>query len=408
MVLQGVGNTASDGFSDSPAPSDTDPYASSSSSPSTSSSSARRFDDSQLRKPAPIIGTLMGYNAHSSRRAAEQLIWFVEQKVRRPLTPEEAQAFASHSYDASMVKYRFALFGTAVGAWKFYKTTPQNRFPFVTLDEQRVERVLSSFLRGVSPQQLRRTAYGFRLMTWLCVGNLIARGVGFVVAQPIVARNAAQDPRLARFGVDLVAAQGGRAPGRPVQRNPDGTPVLPPHAGAPRWPAPRRAPAPTPAATSDDGMSPSTSGDDWSSSGYGNDSTLEQQQQPRPRPPIRSPQPLRPQSRQQQEEDDMSPTGGLFEEEVQSQARPGESTWDRLRRGESSAPGQRPPPSRRPEVPRRGPVPQSGEGGLGDSFTFAESEEERRRAQEQAQREFDARIERERQGRDFGGEERRW
>jgi hypothetical protein len=47
----------------------------------------------------------------------------------------------------------------------------------------------------------------------------------------------------------------------------------------------------------------------------------------------------------------------------------------------------------------------------GDSFAFSKTEEERTYAKEEAQKEFDARVERERRGGDFskgGGDQKRW
>jgi hypothetical protein len=44
---------------------------------------------------------------------------------------------------------------------------------------------------------------------------------------------------------------------------------------------------------------------------------------------------------------------------------------------------------------------------VGDSYSFSNSDEERQLAKTEAQKEFDARIERERQGRDFDDRGRR-
>ena len=113
--------------------------------------------------------------------------------------------------------------------------------------------------------------------------------------------------------------------------------------------------------------------DAWGSSGF----------------PLESPTANPPQPRRQQNSDDeASPTGGLFNDEVQSRSKPGESAWERLRRGGV-------PPMQQQQPPRR---EQRDEG-----FGFREEGAER----ERAQREFDARIDREKQGRDFD-EERRW
>lgn len=67
------------------------------------------------------------------------------------------------------------------------------------------------------------------------------------------------------------------------------------------------------------------------------------------------------------------------------------------------------PPIQRPPQPGRPPRrAQREDSTLGDSFTFAGSDEERQRAQVQAQREFDERIEKERQGKDFNDEGKKW
>jgi hypothetical protein len=124
-------------------------------------------------------------------------------------------------------------------------------------------------------------------------------------------------------------------------------------------------------------------------------------------PPRRAP----PASSSPFDDDDASPTGGMFQDEVnsnsaQQQSRPGESTWDRLRRGAPAPQQQRAQPPRRPEPERR----EQREGStLGDSYTFVEGDEERKMARERAQQEFDERIERERQGRDFTSDEnKKW
>ncbi len=94
------------------------------------------------------------------------------------------------------------------------------------------------------------------------------------------------------------------------------------------------------------------------------------------------------------------------------------SAWDRLRRGEKPAPvpqksgGKHPTKqsawSRQQDETQR----EQKEGStMGDSFAFSKSEEERNYAKEEAQKEFDARVERERRGGDFsqgGGDQRRW
>jgi hypothetical protein len=94
-------------------------------------------------------------------------------------------------------------------------------------------------------------------------------------------------------------------------------------------------------------------------------------------------------------------SGGSAWDRIRNQAGQSESAWDRVRRQSG--------PSEQPSTPKvwqsRSNVP------LTDSFTFDEREEDRQLAKAEAQKEFDARVERERQGKDFNdsrGSSGRW
>lgn len=88
----------------------------------------------------------------------------------------------------------------------------------------------------------------------------------------------------------------------------------------------------------------------------------------------------------------------------------GGSAWERLRQ-QASQNASTTPSSRQPQTRVQG---EQREGStLGDSFSFSESDEERQLARSEAQREFDARMDREREGKDFSddsnrGGRRRW
>jgi hypothetical protein len=91
--------------------------------------------------------------------------------------------------------------------------------------------------------------------------------------------------------------------------------------------------------------------------------------------------------------DDMSPTSGGSDSPF-----PQESAWDRIRReaasGQSQSPSTPGYSAEKRQTPRQESAP-------GDSFTFSATDEERQLAKQDAQKDFDARVERERQGRDF-------
>jgi len=150
----------------------------------------------------------------------------------------------------------------------------------------------------------------------------------------------------------------------------------------------------------------------------GNTSGATKQTRPWPAKPVPSQIPTQETSSQPFDAwDDASPTGGQGVSADTSQTQPSRSSgsaWDRLRRGE------KPPPP----VPRQqsGPSPFSNAENetqrerrkgstLDDSFTFSKADEERSYAKGEAQKEFDARIEREREGGDFSsgnGDQKRW
>ncbi|KEQ89264.1 hypothetical protein M438DRAFT_341056 [Aureobasidium pullulans EXF-150] len=74
------------------------------------------------------------------------------------------------------------------------------------------------------------------------------------------------------------------------------------------------------------------------------------------------------------------------------------STWDRIRQESATSKGSpRQSPTNTPQVKNE----QQEGSTLGDSFSFSSSDEERQLAKIEAQKEFDARVERERQGGDF-------
>lgn len=279
--------------------------------------------------------------------------------------------------------------------------------------------------------QVGRHAWRFSL--YLLVAGQMGSIIGQLIAQPLAAVNTSKDPKLEQFGNELKAAAAVEqtrtsAQGREIQdRKKEFERQTRDRSGMGPSPQARWGNQP-PVQTGDDDMSPTAGNEAWgtqpsasgswdSFSSQADQNVPQQSQSPPPgearnrrAPPNRAP----PASSSAFDDDDASPTGGLFQDEVnntsqaQQQSRPGESTWDRLRRGGAPIPGQRPPQqqSRRAEPERR---EQRESSTLGDSFTFVEGDEERKRERERAQREFDERLERERQGRDFASDEnKRW
>jgi hypothetical protein len=408
MVLEDVENTAPESFADNPYPSSKDPYASS------SPASGVRFDASAYPQPLPVLGFFMGFSESAVRLKAEHTLKFAERKVGRQLYPEESQALAYHIYQLEQTKSYFAATGAAAGTWRWYNTWDKMRYPFYQPKVEDINPNKFAFVRGPMAQFARHT---WRFSLYVLVAGQMGNVIGQLLAQPLAAINTSNDPKLEQFGKELKAAshtEGQRTAeqGREIQqrrrefqeqvRNRDG--------GGPSPQARWGKQAPRNEATGDD-MSPTAGNESWGTTTTGTESwETFSNDSAQPAPSRQSAQ-----SSTLPFDDDASPTGGLFQDEVSnprrqpdSQARPGESSWDRLRRGAAPAPLQRPQQSQSQRaVPERR---EQREGStLGDSYQFVEGDEERNRERLRAQEEFDARLEKERRGGDFNSDEgKRW
>jgi hypothetical protein len=421
MVLQDVNESAPDSFSDNPYPDQTDPYASS------SSPSGTRFDSSSLPQPLPIIGTFMGFSESAVRYKTETTIKFAERKVGRQLDSQEAQALAFHIYQLEQTKSYFAATGASMGAYRAYATMDKMRYPFYQPKIEAIDRNKFGPIKGPMAHLAR---HSWRFSLYIVVAGQMGQIIGQLIAQPLAAVNTSKDPKLQQFGNELKAAAAVEqtrtaAQGREIQDR---------RKEFERQTKDRSGMGPSPQAqwgkqsqvqVEEDDSSPTAGNEPWGTqpSAQGSwDSFSSQGEQTAPQrsqgspsrvpwdrqaPSTRSPRasPL------PSDDDDASPTGGMFQDEVssnshaQQQSRSGESTWDRLRRGGAPVPGQRPPQSSRREPERK---EQHESSTLGDSYTFVADDEERKREREHAQQEFDARLERERQGKDFSEDGKRW
>lgn len=428
MVLEDVDNNAPEGFGDNPYPSSSDPYASTS-----SRSGAARFDASTLPQPLPVLGTFIGFSQSAVRFKVENTLAFAERKIGRQLNSEEAQALAYHIYKLEQTKSYFAATGAAAGVYQWYSTWDKMRYPFYQPKVEDINPNKFGPIRGPMAQFARHT---WRFTLYALVAGQMGNIIGQLLAQPVAAMGTANDPKLEQFGVELKAASqadgqktaqtgrdiearrrefqdqvrnrsgGGPSPqpswGRPLprSRNEDAVDDMSPTAGNDAW-------------ASDAG----SSGQSWEAFSSESSQPTSQRQQSRlsteqgSRRSTSSKQPTQSSSLPFDDDNDASPTGGLFQNEVNSgQSRPasGESAWDRLRRGEAPVPSQRQSPQDRYRRAQSEIKEQREESSFGGSYTFVEGDEERKRERERAQQDFDARIERERQGRDFSDEGKRW
>ncbi|KAF1364909.1 hypothetical protein EJ07DRAFT_151334 [Lizonia empirigonia] len=405
MVLEDIENTAPDSFSDNPSPSDNDPYA----SPSSSSlASGERFDASTMPRPIALIGPFIGFSERALRFKADTTLKFAEKKLGRTLHAEEAQALAFHIYKLEKSKSYYAAAGAAGGAYRWYATMNTYQYPFYKPKIESIDVNKFGPIKGPAANLARQT---WRFGLYALVAGQMGNIIGQLIAQPIAAYETSVDPKLEQFGAEIKAASGrdGRANeqrGRMIEER------------RKEFEARRRQEG-----GDEDNMSPTAGNEAWgsspSSSSWG-DFAIEEQPRPQPeRQPAasadsrfrrQSPSHSRPSPPTSSSpfDDDASPTGGLFQSEATTpdpqSSRPGESSWDRLRRG--AGPSASPGASQQERIQRfASPRQRSAEGPSGstggDDFSFGEGRAERDREQEQAQGEFDEQLEKERQGGDF-------
>ncbi|ORY13692.1 hypothetical protein BCR34DRAFT_254852 [Clohesyomyces aquaticus] len=395
MVLQDL-DPPPDSFSDDGSPP---------SNESASSTAVPRFIPSELPKPFPLPTPFLAFSERSTYWKTEMTLNYAQKRVGRPLAPEESQALAQHIYKMEQRKSYAAVTGVFLGTYKWYTTMATSRYPFYQPRPEDVNPNKFLTIKGPMATTARHSA---RFLCYYIVGGQMGKIIGQTFAQPLAAKDSGDDPRLVQFGKDLkvqiekdrqtVTPNARQGAERAHREGWDGNRDVPPHAGTPRPFGQRRPPPPPPPA--DDDMSPTAGNDPWTSEpdfGFPEESKeVVQPSRPARQQPTRTARPPR-----APYDEDVSPTGGRFQDEVQSQNKPGESAWERLRRGQ----GQNHPPQK---VQRDGQREGQREGStLGDSWAFAESDEERRRAQQRSQKEFDDRLERERQGKDYN-DEKRW
>jgi hypothetical protein len=434
MVLQDIENQAPDSFTENPSPSDNDPYASPS---SPSLASGERYDASNMPRPIPIIGPFIGFSERALRFKADTTLKFAEKKLGRTLHPEEAQALAFHIYKLEKSKSYYAAGGAAAGVYRWYATMNTYQYPFYKPKIESIDPNKFGPIKGPAANLARQS---WRFGLYALVAGQMGNIIGQLIAQPIAAYETSVDPKLEQFGAEIKAASGrderaNNERGRMIEerrkefearRRQEGTGGMTPPYGA-RGQERRQAP---PIAGDDDDMSPTAGNEAWgsstSSSSWG-DFANEEQPKPQPeqqstdvrarrQPPYQHTQP-QPSSQSSPFDDDASPTGGLFQSETtipstqQPSSRPGESSWDRLRRGAGAPSNQG--ASQQERIQRFASSRQSDRGAegstVGDNFTFVEGKDARDAERERAQREFDERLERERRGGDFNeGSGKRW
>jgi hypothetical protein len=400
MVLENISTSAD--FTDDGGPtSDNDPY-------SSSSPQSYSIDGTKFPKPIPIVGRLLGFNEKRFSLALQAKIAGMSQQLNRPLSNDEANAIAYWTAkQISIFSYATPLAWAAAG-WRWKNTASSFRFPFYqpnmeTLDTSVFPTKRFAWIKG---------HFAFRLWSAMRLGAYIAVAVPIAQALlgsycvSVAAVGQMADNRLKPMMDELRKQAEEKRGGLPKQSGAIG----------------QQQRLPVPVETQADDASP-TGGMLWEEPVKADvmNNTISSAQAPSSRPQWTSSKPLSNQTTSTSSTegkpfdlfDDASPTGGQ-EEAVNTPSAAQGSAWERLRRGERPNPGPSNTGSSQSSWKRQQTMIQKEQtpgSNSGDSFAFSKSEEERNYAKEEAQKEFDARVERERRGGDFsqdGGNQKRW
>lgn len=426
MVLDETSDKpANDSLYDSAPPSDDDPYASSN-SPMTVQ---YHIDSSAFPKPFPIINPLLAYNPKSFEKVFQAKLKQSADILRRSPTQDEAQALAYWTARQLSIISLGGPIGILGGAWRAYSAAPTFRFPFWQPNLETFNSMRFGPIRGNRAVLAWHSA---RLVAYACGGNVIASILFGSYAMSVTAVGEVTDPRLKNY-VSEIRNQARRSQGQlsgALGKGPQHQSSQEGQAGAP---ANNRGgvddASPTGGAYNNDFVH-----DFEATTREGGFQSSEQTTSASFNSTMRKPQPNQlPRTAPIQEPqsqsfdpfgDDASPTDGQGLTGDTSAPKPQGSAWDKLRQGATTAPAGKTSSTwpngraqqqsgqsawaRQQEATQR----EQREGSTtGDAFSFSKTEQERSFAKDEAQKEFDARVERERRGGDFSGgsgDQKRW
>ncbi|KAI4193710.1 MAG: hypothetical protein LQ346_003852 [Caloplaca aetnensis] len=404
------------------------------------------IDRDQLPKPLPILGPLFGYSEPKMTEVAAQRIQYYVSMVGRPTTRQESEAVMFHTFKAMAISSYGGPIALGAGLWRAYRTRESYRIPFYGpmkdangwFNGERLRIMGNEFpmtpSRRAGIHFIRGTLYGS--LSYI-VGSLFIASYSTTVA--VVGEM--RDPRLKalvqakrmeeRKGTQqreqVETKPGPRDPGLQMGQVGATGPV-----GGARQPQDPMGQGNVTAAElwkrhrkgigAQDDASPSADTDFFggdvdsqggSNTGLMSDSQMRAQEARQQASPSESPTESRASTfRVEKVERQPSSFGDDFDDDAsptrQSNAGDGQggNAWDRIRR----------------QAQQQASEQKSGGGGweairkqqevgstAGDSFTFSSAAQERQLAKHEAQKEFDARVERERQGGGFNEDTgRKW
>ncbi|MCJ1236482.1 hypothetical protein MMC14_004463 [Varicellaria rhodocarpa] len=397
------------------------PYSSPDPYDDSSSSKYITIDIKSLPASVPLFGPLFGFTERWQAQIVQTSILAYAKIVKRNLTHDEAQA---HAYWTSKAN-AYASWGPPVGVgaslYRAYKTRHSaSTLIWGYFNAERVGIGSVEFLKG---QMAKSFWQGLRASCYGAAGYYMGSGLMLYFGVIFSRIGELRDPRLKDFNETVMAlmreadhkkrtrridptGQGNKSASDLWKDHRNGigavggqqgdTDDTSPSAGDFNY-----------AAEMQNGDRPSSTDSDTN---FARDYLQRQAPERRPQPSMSnaaSRYPPKPQ------ESDQSSPFDSYSDSSDTASTTSASVWENIRQKAASNPSSNPP-----RFSRRRPVPSSStqeqereqqEGSMvEDSFTFSGAEEERQYAKDEAQKEFDERVEKERRGGDFGNAERRW
>ncbi|KAL8989198.1 MAG: hypothetical protein Q9169_008409 [Polycauliona sp. 2 TL-2023] len=442
-------------------PSSSDAYDSSPSTPdpydglTSPSSSFSSIDTTQLPHPPPLIGPLFGYTKTYLSTFASIRLNYHSQAINRPLTAQEREAITFHAYKSATIASIGTPIAFSYGIYRAYSTREKYRFPLYGnlkkeggwWDGERLRIMGNTVSEGANARFWVHVVRGSAYAAWaMFLGGLVVNSYATTVA----AVGEMRDPRLRAYAdviKEKAKQRSGDVSGAGAGMKTQSRGKVDPTGQGDKdfselWKRHRRGIGAE--GEGDDDASPSKgNGDDGYGYGYGgeaerlggmgsntgimSDTQMRAQETRQQPPPTDSPTSNRA-STFRVDKSDKQPRTNLDKTTSDDDASPSDEgimgfggdhpqnqnvggSWERIRRqaatGAIQKKAMRWNPVRKEEREGKG---ERGDGGDDGGFSFLSEDEERVLAKDEAQNEFDKKVERERQGGSFdeGRRGKRW
>lgn len=373
----------------------------------------------------PILGSLAGFNDQFFTKMFALRVQTRTQLIGRPPTQDEASAMAFWvAKQVSLYSYGTPV-GLVGGWWRAWGTRNTFRFPFYQPN-------METFEPRIFPPRLGFLSGNRALMAWHALRFAAYGGAGQYVGQilfgsysmTVASVGEMQDNRLKDMN-NAVRAQARKRNGALEQvqvGKPGATSAQQTSTVAVGRNEQQDDASPSGGMYFDEGRESGSIPDERMGGGNIQQDQSRKKGWPVSRAPSQPSSTQEPREQQFEDFDDASPTGG---QGPRADTASSGSAWDRIRSGSNTRPSGQREGSAWPTNSDT-PASQSGQSAWSklqnynqeeprqssaDSFTYNKKEEERSLAKSEAQKEFDARIERERRGGDFNsgnGDQRRW